>query len=200
MVFIRSSELRFARWNEIDFDKSAWIIPAERKEIEGVKFSYRGSKMRTEHFVPLSRQAIQILRQIQEISGHHDLIFIGDHSSDKPMSEGTINKALKVMGYDTKTEVCGHGFRTMASSSLYESDMWSEDAIERQMSHKERKKIKGAYTHRAEFIEQRRSMIQWWADYLDACKDQYLSPHDFAQRPNGNVIHGTFKNYEMNIK
>lgn len=181
LVFIRSSELRFARWSEIDFDKSAWIIPAEREEIVGVKFSYRGSKMRTEHFVPLSKQAIQILREIQEISGQHELIFIGDHYANKPMSEGTINKALQVMGYNTKTEVCGHGFRTMASSSLYESDLWSEDAIERQMSHRERKKVKGAYTHRAEFMEQRRSMVQWWADYLDANRERFITPHDFAQ-------------------
>lgn len=94
LVFIRSRELRFARWNEIDFERSLWVIPAERKKIPGVKFSYRGSKMRTEHLVPLSKQGIEVLRQIQEISGQHELIFIGDHYADKPMSEGTIKKAL----------------------------------------------------------------------------------------------------------
>lgn len=192
LVFVRSSELRFARWKEIDFDKSLWIIPAEREEIAGVKFSRRGSKMRTDHLVPLSKQSVQILRQIQEISGEHELIFIGDHHPEKPMSEGTINKALRNMGYDTKTDVCGHGFRGMASSALYESDLWAEDAIERQMSHMERKKVKGAYTENAKFIEQRNAMIQWWADYLDANREQSITPHDFAHNSNENVIHGTF--------
>ena len=131
LVFIRSSELRFARWEEIDFINAMWTIPAERQPIEGVKFSYRGSKMRTPHLVPLSEQAINILKQIQRLSGDHELIFIGDHNPRKPMSENTVNNALRAMGYDTKTEVCGHGFRTMACSSLIESGIWSKDAVER---------------------------------------------------------------------
>ncbi|WP_426466537.1 tyrosine-type recombinase/integrase [Proteus mirabilis] len=181
LVFIRSSELRFARWDEIDFDNAMWTIPAEREAIEGVKYSHRGSKMRTTHLVPLSRQAIEILKQIYQFSGNHELIFIGDHNPRKPMSENTVNNALRVMGYDTKTEVCGHGFRTMACSSLIESGLWSKDVVERQMSHQERNSVRAAYIHKAEHIEERRLMVQWWADYLDANLEQTISPFDFAK-------------------
>lgn len=181
LVFIRSSELRFARWDEIDFENAMWTIPAEREAIEGVKHSHRGSKMRTTHLVPLSRQAIEILKQIYQFSGNHDLIFIGDHNPRKPMSENTVNNALRVMGYDTKTEVCGHGFRTMACSSLIESGLWSKDAVERQMSHQERNSVRAAYIHKAEHIEERRLMVQWWADYLDANRERGISPFSFAK-------------------
>ncbi|MBP6083594.1 MAG: integrase arm-type DNA-binding domain-containing protein [Providencia sp.] len=184
LVFIRSSELRFARWDEIDFDNAMWTIPAEREAIEGVKHSHRGSKMRTPHLVPLSRQAIEILKQIYQFSGNHELIFIGDHNPRKPMSENTVNNALRVMGYDTKVEVCGHGFRTMACSSLIESGLWSKDAVERQMSHQERNSVRAAYIHKAEHIEERRLMVQWWADYLDANRDQEISPFSFAKLNN----------------
>lgn len=181
LVFIRSSELRFARWDEIDFDNAMWTIPAEREAIEGVKHSHRGSKMRTPHLVPLSLQAIEILKQIYQFSGNHDLIFIGDHNPRKPMSENTVNNALRVMGYDTKTDVCGHGFRTMACSSLIESGLWSKDAVERQMSHQERNSVRAAYIHKAEHIEERRLMVQWWADYLDANREKEISPFSFAK-------------------
>ncbi|HCR2156830.1 TPA: integrase arm-type DNA-binding domain-containing protein, partial [Enterobacter asburiae] len=130
LIFIRSSELRFARWSEIDFKTSMWTIPPEREPIPGVKHSHRGSKMRTPHLVPLSKQALAILKQIKQFCGEHELIFIGDHDPRKPMSENTVNSALRVMGYDTKAEVCGHGFRTMACSSLIESGLWSKDAVE----------------------------------------------------------------------
>lgn len=181
LVFIRSSELRFARWDEIDFDNAMWTIPAEREAIEGVKHSHRGSKMRTPHLVPLSRQAIEVLKQIYQFSGNHELIFIGDHNPRKPMSENTVNNALRVMGYDTKTEVCGHGFRTMACSSLIESGLWSKDAVERQMSHQERNSVRAAYIHKAEHIEERRLMVQWWADYLDANRESVISPYCFSK-------------------
>lgn len=142
LVFIRSSELRFARWSEIDFETSMWTIPAEREAIDGVKHSQRGSKMRTPHLVPLSHQALAILKDVYKLSGDRDFVFIGDHDHRKPMSENTVNKALRVMGYDTKVEVCGHGFRTMACSSLIESGLWSRDAVERQMSHMERNSVR----------------------------------------------------------
>ncbi|MGI3399748.1 tyrosine-type recombinase/integrase, partial [Providencia stuartii] len=171
LVFIRSSELRYARWSEIDFDKALWTIPAQRKPIPGVKFSHRGAKMRTPHLVPLSHQAITILKEIWTWTGEHELILTGAHNSFKPMSENTVNKALRVMGYDTKTEICGHGFRTMACSSLVESGLWSKDAVERQMSHQERNSVRAAYIHKAEHIDQRRLMVQWWADYLDANRE-----------------------------
>lgn len=181
LVFIRSSELRFARWSEVDFETAMWTIPGEREPLEGVKHSHRGSKMRTPHLVPLSRQALSILEQIKSMSGNRELIFVGDHDPRKPMSENTVNKALRVMGYDTKVEVCGHGFRTMACSSLIESGLWSKDAVERQMSHQERNSVRAAYIHKAEHLGERRLMVQWWADYLDANREKGVSPFDFAK-------------------
>ncbi|CNI69400.1 integrase [Yersinia frederiksenii] len=184
LVFIRSSELRFARWSEVDFETAMWTIPGEREPLVGVKHSHRGSKMRTPHLVPLSRQALAILEKIKSMSGNRELIFIGDHDPRKPMSENTVNKALRVMGYDTKVEVCGHGFRTMACSSLIESGLWSRDAVERQMSHQERNSVRAAYIHKAEHLDERRLMIQWWADYLDANREKEISPFSFAKPGN----------------
>lgn len=86
LVFIRSSELRFARWSEIDFETAMWTIPADRESLEGVKHSHRGSKMRTPHLVPLSRQALAVLEKIKRLNGNRDLIFVGDHDPRKPMS------------------------------------------------------------------------------------------------------------------
>ncbi|WP_336220652.1 tyrosine-type recombinase/integrase [Citrobacter amalonaticus] len=180
LIFIRSSELRFARWPEIDFKRALWTIPEKRKEIPGVKFSTRGAKMRTPHLVPLCKQAVVILEQIKEISGEFELVFTGDHNPYKPMSENTVNKALRLMGFDTKTDVCGHGFRTMACSAMIESGLWSKDAVERQMSHKERSNVRAAYIHLAEHFEERKQMMQWWADYLDANREGYVTPYEFA--------------------
>lgn len=182
LVFIRSSELRFARWSEVDFETAMWTIPGEREPLEGVKHSHRGSKMRTPHLVPLSHQALAILEKIKRLSGNRELIFVGDHDSRKPMSENTVNKALRVMGYDTKVEVCGHGFRAMACSTLVESGLWSRVAVERQMSHQERNSVRAAYIHKAEHLGERRLMLQWWADYLDANREKGVSPFDFAKQ------------------
>ncbi|MFQ6284721.1 tyrosine-type recombinase/integrase [Yersinia enterocolitica] len=181
LVFIRSSELRFARWSEIDFETAMWTIPADREPLEGVKHSHRGSKMHTPHLVPLSRQALAVLDKIKRLNGNRDLIFVGDHDPRKPMSENTVNNALRVMGYDTKVEVCGHGFRTMACSSLIESGMWSKDAVERQMSHQERNSVRASYIHKAEHLDERRLMLQWWADFLDANREKGISPFDFGK-------------------
>ncbi len=181
LVFIRSSELLFARWSEIDFENAMWTIPAERDPLPGVKHSHRGSKMHTPHLVPLSRQSLKVLEEIREISGDRELVFIGDHDPRKPMSENTVNKALRAMGYDTKVDVCGHGFRTMACSSLIESGLWTKDAVERQMSHVERNSVRAAYIHKAEHLDERRLMLQWWADYLDILQVRYVSPFDFKR-------------------
>ncbi|CNK60362.1 integrase [Yersinia frederiksenii] len=181
LVFIRSSELRFARWTEVDFETAMWTIPGEREPLEGVKHSHRGSKMRTPHLVPLSRQALAILEKIKSMSGNRELIFVGDHDPRKPISENTVNKALRMMGYDTKVEVCGHGFRTMACSSLIEAGLWSKDAVERQMSHQERNSVRAAYIHKAEHLDERRLMLQWWADYLDANREKGVSPFDYSK-------------------
>ncbi|EDQ6089347.1 integrase arm-type DNA-binding domain-containing protein [Salmonella enterica] len=182
LFFVRSSELRFARWCEIDWQQKLWVIPEEREQIENVKFSHCGTKMRTQHIVPLSDQAITILKQVEALSGHLTFIFPGEYDQDKCMSDNTINKALRVMGYDTKKDVCGHGFRAMACSALSESGLWSKEAIEKQMSHQERNSVRAAYIHKAEYLEERIAMMQWWADYLDANTGVYISPYQFASR------------------
>ncbi|AUV26816.1 MULTISPECIES: tyrosine-type recombinase/integrase [Enterobacteriaceae] len=184
MIFIRSSELRFARWSEIDFKSKLWVIPEQREAIENVKHSTRGAKMKRKHLVPLCKQAMKILKEIRQLTyeeGHDDgLIFTGCYDSFKPMSENTINKALRNMGYDTKQDICGHGFRTLACSALIESGLWSEDAVELQMSHKESNSVRAAYTHKAKHLDQRRLMLQWWADFLDANSNDMVRPFEFA--------------------
>ena len=180
-VFIRSSELRFARWSEIDFTNRVWTIPATREPIIGVRYSGRGAKLRMSHIVPLSEQSIAILKQIKDITGNNELIFPGDHNPYKPMCENTVNKALRVMGYDTKKDICGHGFRAMACSALMESGLWAKDAVERQMSHQERNTVRMAYIHKAEHLEARKAMMQWWSDYLEACRESYAPPYTIGK-------------------
>ncbi|HAM5920062.1 TPA: integrase arm-type DNA-binding domain-containing protein [Escherichia coli] len=180
-VFIRSSELRFARWSEIDFTNRVWTIPATREPIIGVRYSGRGAKMRMPHIVPLSEQSIAIPKQIKDITGNNELIFPGDHNPYKPMCENTVNKALRVMGYDTKKDICGHGFRAMACSALMESGLWAKDAVERQMSHQERNTVRMAYIHKAEHLEARKTMMQWWSDYLEACRESYAPPYTIGK-------------------
>ncbi|EPC4017958.1 tyrosine-type recombinase/integrase [Enterobacter kobei] len=180
-LFIRSSELRFARWSEFDFRNCIWTIPATREALPGVRYSGRGAKMRTPHIVPLSRQAIVILKQVEEISGHLELVFPGDHNPYRPMCENTVNKALRLMGYDTKMDICGHGFRAMACSALMESGLWSKDAVERQMSHQERNSVRIAYIHKAEHLEARKAMMQWWSDYLYTCRENYVPPYIYSK-------------------
>ncbi len=181
-LFIRSSELRFARWSEIDFRNKIWTIPAARESIPGVRYSGRGAKMRTPHIVPLSRQSIAILKQIRDIFGHQELIFPSDHNPYKSMCENTVNKALRLMGYDTKDEICGHGFRAIACSALMESGLWSQDAVERQMSHQERNSVRAAYIHKAEYLDARKAMMQWWSNYLDTCREAYVPPYIWGVR------------------
>lgn len=180
LTFIRSSELRFARWDEFDFERELWTIPATRAPIDGVKHSHRGAKMVTPHLVPLSRQAVALLEQVRQLTGRYELVFAGDHHHWRPMSENTVNAALRRMGYDTSSQVCGHGFRAMACSALVESGQWARDAVERQMSHQERNGVRAAYIHKAEHMDARRLMCQWWADYLDACRVAFVPPYDFA--------------------
>lgn len=187
-VFVRSSELRFARWSEFDLKRGTWEIPDTRPALDGVPFSTRGTKMAGDiHLVPLSPQAVTLLEQIRTLTGEFDLVFAGDANPSKPMSENTVNSALRNMGYDTKTEICGHGFRSMACSSLIESGLWSETAIERQMSHKERNNVRAAYIHKAEFIEERRLIMHWWSRYLEANRQEHVTPHEFANQTGPNV-------------
>lgn len=182
LTFVRSSELRFARWAEVDLKNSLWTIPGKRQPMKGVKYSARAAKMNTPPLVPLSSQAKALLKELHTISGNKELMFIGFTGDDTPISENTINKALRAMSYDTKSEVCGHGFRTMACSALIESGLWSKDAVERQMSHLERNSVRAAYIHKAEHLEERRLMLQRWADYLEACKQRTLTPYTFFKK------------------
>ncbi|MBD8254674.1 integrase arm-type DNA-binding domain-containing protein [Pseudomonas fluorescens] len=187
-VFVRSSELRFARWSEFDLKRGTWEIPDTRPALDGVPFSTRGTKMAGDiHLVPLSPQAVTLLEQIRTLTGEFDLVFAGDANPSKPMSENTVNSALRNMGYDTKTEICGHGFRSMACSALIESGLWSETAIERQMSHKERNNVRAAYIHKAEFIEERRLIMNWWSRYLETNRQEHVTPHEFANQTGPNV-------------
>lgn len=127
--------------------------------------------------MPLSHQALEILNHIPELKDERSC-------SHESMSENTVNNALRLMGYDTKVEVCGHGFRTMACSSLIESGLWSKDAVERQMSHMERNSVRAAYIHKAEHLDERKLMLQWWADFLDANREETISPFDYAKLNN----------------
>lgn len=194
LVFIRSSELRFARWSEIDLEQATWTVPRSREVITragqvSLPDSGRGSKMRDEHLVPLSRQAVVILREIHELTGRQELIFVGSGKNGKcVLSENTINAALRRLGYDTEREVCGHGFRTMANGALKQSRIWQHDAIRLQLSHKERNSVEAAYLDGIEFIEERRLMMQWWADYLDANLERHITPYDYAQPKDEKVV------------
>lgn len=152
LTFVRTGELIGARWAEFNFDAAEWRIPPERM------------KMRTEHIVPLSRQAVELLRVLQEATGHRDLLFPGERDHAKPMSNGTILMALKRMGYAGK--MTGHGFRGLASTILHEKG-FDHMHIELQLAHQERNRVSASYNH-ALYIQQRAEMMQWWADYLDS--------------------------------
>jgi integrase len=155
LVFVRPSELRQAKWRDIDLDVGEW--------------RYLVSKTKTDHLVPLSTQAIEILRTIHPLSGHGEYVFQGGHSPLRPMSEAAVNAALKRMGYDTKNEITGHGFRAMARTILHERLNIDPYIIEHQLAHKVPDALGAAY-NRTKFIEQRTAMMQAWADYLDELK------------------------------
>ena len=157
LVFVRPGELRHARWSEIDFDKAEWRIPAARM------------KMRVQHIVPLSSQAINVLRDLQQLTGKFDFAFPGTRSRERPMSENTVTAALRRMGYGGD-DMTGHGFRSMASTLLNEQG-WNRDAIERQLAHGERDAVRAAYNY-AQHLPERRKMMQAWADYLEQLKAQ----------------------------
>ena len=155
LIFVRPGELRHAEWTEIDLDIKEWRIPAKKM------------KMKDTHIVPLSRQAIEILKEIEPITGKGKYLFPSIRTNSRPMSENTILAALRRMGY-TKEEMTGHGFRAMASTLLHEQG-WPSDIIERQLAHAERNSIKAAYNH-AQHLPERRKMMQEWADFLDKLK------------------------------
>lgn len=158
LVFVRPSELRQARWKDINLETQEW--------------RYLVSKTKTDHLVPLSTQAVEILQTIHPVSGHGEYVFQGGHSPLRPMSEAAINAALKRMGYDTQNDITGHGFRAMARTILHERLNIDPHIIEHQLAHKVPDTLGAAY-NRTKFIDQRKSMMQQWADYLDELKASF---------------------------
>ncbi|VFS53098.1 Putative prophage CPS-53 integrase [Budvicia aquatica] len=158
-------ELRAAQWKEFDFEQGLWEIPIERM------------KMRRLHLVPLSNQVISTLRELHAITGHYPLLFPGRNNVNKPMSEASINMVLKRLGYDGKAT--GHGFRHTMSTILHEQG-YSSAWVETQLAHADKNSIRGTYNH-AQYLDGRREMLQWYADYMDNLEH------------GGNVVHGTFK-------
>lgn len=155
LVFVRPGELRRMEWQELDLDAAEWRIPASKM------------KMREAHIVPLSRQAVAILRELEPLTGRGQYVFPSVRTASRPMSENTLNAALRRLGY-TKEQMTAHGFRAMASTRLNEMG-WDADVIERQLAHAERNKVRAAY-NRAQYLTERRRMMQAWADYLDGLK------------------------------
>ena len=155
LFFVRPGELRHAEWSEIDLERAEWKIPAEKM------------KMRITHIVPLATQAVDILREIEPLTGRGRYVFPSLRTTQRPMSNNTVLAALRRMGYE-KAEMSGHGFRAMASTLLHEQG-WPSDAIERQLAHAERNSVRAAYNY-AEFMPERRKMMQAWADYLEGIK------------------------------
>ncbi len=154
-VFVRPGELRHAEWSEIDLEAAEWRIAAAKM------------KMKAVHIVPLSTQAIEIFSDIKKHTVVGKYVFPGLRTVERPMSENTVNAALRRLGYD-KDQMTGHGFRSMASTILHEQG-WPHEAIERQLAHAERNKVSAAYNY-AEHLPKRREMMQAWADYLDGLK------------------------------
>lgn len=156
MLFVRPGELRQAEWSEFDLDIAMWHIPAVRM------------KMKAAHLVPLSTQVVTILRELQTFTGSGRYVFPGLRTASRPMSENAINAALRRLGYSGE-EMTGHGFRSMAATRLNEMG-WNADAIERQLAHSESNKVREAYTHAAQYLDERKRMMQAWADYLDGLR------------------------------
>jgi integrase len=155
-LFVRPGELRWAEWREFDFEKKVWMIPAAKM------------KMRRPHMVPLSRQVIELLRKIETDARYSPLLFPSLRSLQRPMSENTINAALRRLGY-SKEEMTGHGFRATAATLLNEKGIWHPDAIERQLAHAEANSVRRAYA-RGEYWDERVRMMQYWSDHLDSLK------------------------------
>jgi integrase len=156
-VFQRPGEVRQMQWAELDLDKGIWTIRAERM------------KQRTPHAVPLSRQSLSILLEMRSLTGNGKFVFPSIRTRERPMSENTVNGALRRLGF-TGSEMTAHGFRSTASTLLNESGKWNPDAIERALSHAEKNQVRAAY-NRGSYWAERVEMAQWWSDYLDRLRD-----------------------------
>lgn len=162
---VRTQELRFARWEDIDFEKKLWEIPAEVM------------KMKRPHIVPLSEQVIALFKQLEPISKHHPLVFIGRNDPRKPISKESINQIIELLGY--KGRLTGHGFRHTMSTILHEQG-FNSAWIETQLAHVDKNAIRGTYNH-AQYLDGRREMMQWYADYIGELGK------------GGGVVEGTFR-------
>lgn len=155
MLFVRPGELRQAEWADFDLDKAEW--------------SYLVTKTKTDHLVPLASQAVTILRDLFALTGQGRYVFPGARTASRPMSEAAVNAALRRMGYDTKTEITGHGFRAMARTILHEELHQKPEVIEHQLAHAVPDALGTSY-NRTKFLKERRDMMQLWADYLNKIK------------------------------
>ena len=155
-IFVRPGELRHGDWVEIDLDKAIWTIPAGKM------------KARRTHAVPLSRQVLELFRELKEVTGDKGYMFPAFHTRLRPMSENTINAGFRRMGY-SKDEMTAHGFRSTASTMLNECGLWHPDAIERALAHGDSNAIRGTY-NRGNYWDERVKMAQWWSDYLDGLR------------------------------
>lgn len=164
LLFQRPTEVRAMRWGELDLDGALWRIPPARQKLAKAK---KESQRTPDHVVPLPTQAVAVLRELQPLTGRWEYVFTSHRDRKRPISENTPNTALKRMGYTSEVQTV-HGFRHSASTMLNEMG-WSPDAIERQLSHGDPNKIRGTYNH-AQYLDERRQMMQAWADYLDALR------------------------------
>lgn len=164
LTFARPGEIRGAEWEEIDFDAEQWAIAPNRRKL---KKALKENPNTPPHVVPLSRQAMELLRELSALTGNGKYVFPSARGASRSISENTLNAGLRRMGYDSNT-MTAHGFRHTASTLLNEQGIWSKDAIERQLSHKE-PGVGGVY-NKAELLPERRKMMQAWADYLDTLR------------------------------
>lgn len=151
LTAVRTQELRFARWQDIDLEKGIWEIPAEVM------------KMKRPHIVPLSKQVIELFNSLKPLSGHYELVFIGRNDHRKPISKESVNQVIELLGY--KGRLTGHGFRHTMSTILHEKG-FNSAWIETQLAHIDKNAIRGTYNH-AQYMDGRREMMQWYADYMD---------------------------------
>jgi len=158
LVATRPGELRYARWQEFDLDRATWCVPAAR------------TKMRRDFDVALSRQAVAILDTLRTVTGRRELLFPGLRTADRPISENTLNAAMRRLGF-ASDEMTAHGFRASFSTLANESGLWRMDVIERCLAHAEPNAVRRAY-NRAEFWPERVRLMQWWADHLDSLRNR----------------------------
>jgi integrase len=158
LTFVRPGELRHARWGEIDEEKAEWRIPAERM------------KMKRPHLVPLSTQSLDVLSKLKEITGKSVFLFPSSKKPEVPISDVTLTKLLIILGYVGNKKIVPHGMRATASTILNEVGQFKPDVIERQLAHVEKNKVRAAY-HHAEYLSERKEMMQWWGHYLQQAKE-----------------------------